>query len=230
MLIRCRVLLPLLPFLLLASPAAAQVANVFDAGTEGWFVVSYPFRSHVANPSTSVASFDGGFGNPAGSLRVGDVFGETGVGAPATYLGDKSAYYGGTLAYDILVRFTDAVDYPAVVLNGGTTSLYYDAPTPAVNQWTSRQIPLTESGWRVAGGTTPATQGQFKSVLANLQGLYVYTEWHSGPDDTSFDNVSLAAPAPTPSIGLVGRAMLLLLMVFAAGRRLTTGRGAIGVA
>lgn len=210
---------------LFVSPAMADVTSQFDAGTEGWLVVSYPFRSHVADPGTTGAPFDAGFGNPSGSLRVGDVYGETGLAAPSAYLGDKSAYYGGSLSYDILIRFSDVIGYPAAVLNGGTISLYYETFPPPLDAWYTFEIPLTEAGWRVSGGTTFATETQFRSVLANLQGLYIYTEWNTGDDDTSVDNVSLSAPAQTPALLPAGIAVLVALLLLAASRRLAAPNG-----
>ncbi len=170
------------------------LTNHFDLTSESWLTVSYPFRSHVANPATAALPFDAAFGNPPGSVRIGDVFGETGIAAPEQYLGNKASFYGGTLTYDIYLRYSDDVPYPAVVLNGGTTSLYYDAPSPPLNAWQNRAVPLTEMGWKVSGSGVAATEAVFKSVLSNLVGLYIYTEWHSGPDDTSVDNISLTAP------------------------------------
>jgi hypothetical protein len=34
----------------------------------------------------------------------------------------------------------------------------------------------------------------FKEVLSNLVGLYIYTEWHTGADDTNVDNVRMVLP------------------------------------
>ncbi len=175
---------------LVAFSTDARATGTFDATNEGWVIVSYPFRSHVPTPATVSLPFDVSFGNPAGSVRVGDVYAETGIAAPATYLGDRSAAYGGSLTYDIFLRFTDGVTYPAAVLNGGTMSVYYDAPSPTLNTWEHRAIPLTESGWRVSNTQVAATQTQFQSVLQNLVGLYIYTEWHTGEDDTNVDNVT----------------------------------------
>jgi len=73
-------------------------------------------------------------------------------------------------------------------------SLYYDAPSPTVSVWEHRTIPLTEAGWKVGGTSAVATQADFKTVLSNLAGLYIYTEWHTGLDDTSVDNIALTPP------------------------------------
>lgn len=186
---------------LAASPAGATaIASRFDAGNEGWAVVNYPFRSNgTGGWSTAPLPFDGAEGLPAGSVRVGDVFAETGITAPPAYLGNLGAFYGGQLTYDILLRYSDGVDYPAVVLVGTTISLYYDAPSPPVGVWQARTVPLTEAGWKVGGTSAPATQAQMQGVLQSLQGLHIYTEWHTGGDDTNVDNIVLSGGAtPVP--------------------------------
>jgi hypothetical protein len=170
------------------------IASSFDLDAQNWNIVSYPFQSHVQNPTTSALSHDGAFGNPPGSVRVGDIYSETGISAPVQYLGGKLAFYGGSLSYDIYIRFSDNVTYPAVVLNGGTFSLYYDAPSPPLNAWQGRTVPLSESGWKVAGSGVAATESNFKTVLSNLVGIYIYTEWNTGPDDTNVDNVQMTPP------------------------------------
>lgn len=176
------------------NPPPPELTSAFGVDSEGWRTVNYPFRSHVPNPATGDLSSDAGFGNPAGSVRVGDVYAETGISGPAAYLGNKLPYYGGSLSYDIYIRYTDNVPYPGVVLNGGSLSIYHDAPSPPLNTWERRTVPLTEAGWKVCGTGLDATEGNFREVLGTLGGLYIYTEWHSGADDTSVDNIALAPP------------------------------------
>jgi hypothetical protein len=172
--------------------ARADILESFDGGAADWSIVAYPFRNYVANPQTQPAPFDAAFGNPAGSLRIGDVYGETGAAAPAPFLGDRSSCYGHPLSFDIFLRFVDAgATYPAVVLRSSTMSVYYDTPAPPTEVWVTTVVPLSEGGWKQSGTNAPVSEATFRGVLADLQGLYIYTEWHSGPDDTSLDNVRL---------------------------------------
>ena len=122
------------------------------------------------------------------------VYADTGIAAPAAFLGNKLSYYGGSFLYDIYTRYTDGVSYPAMVLNDGTTSLYYDAPAQPVNAWQRRAVPLSEAGWKVSGTGANVTEAIFKAVLSNLTGLYIFTEWKTGPDDTSVDNITMSFP------------------------------------
>ncbi len=170
----------------------------FDSDAEGWEIVSDPFRGHVATPSSQPATFDATTGLPAGSLRVGDVYFATSISAPASVLGNRLDLYGTELSYDILLELSDDVAYPAATLNGGTMSLYYDLDSPPVGVWENVQIPLSEAGWRVGVTDTPATQAEFQSVLSTLSGIYILTEWYTGDDDTSVDNISIGI-IPEPS-------------------------------
>jgi hypothetical protein len=181
----------------IAVPAAAtEIASRFSVDNEGWQVVAYPFHSStVGVPTMSALPYDAVSGNPAGSVRVGDIYGETGIAAPAAFLGDKGAFYGGIMSWDILIRYSDNVTYPALVLFGATMTLYYDAAPPIVDQWTHMSAPLTEAGWKVGGSQVAATQADLQAVLHTLSGVYIYTEWHSGPDDTNVDNIVMSGGA-----------------------------------
>lgn len=193
--------------LVLAAPVRADLASRFDAGAEGWVAVDYPFRAPATAPrTTGTLPWDAANGSPAGSVRLGDVFAETGIAAPADWLGDRAGSYGGTLTYDIFLRYTDGVAYPAVVLASAALSLYYDAPSPPVGAWQTRTVPLTEAGWKIGGTQAAPTPAQFLAVLQSLNGLYIYTEWNTGADDTNVDNVVLTSGA-TP-VALPGAAAL----------------------
>lgn len=108
--------------LFVSVPALGSSFHSFDSSNEGWQIVDFPFLVHMPTPATAALAFDDAFGNPAGSVRVGDVFNETGIMAPADHLGNQASIYGDTLRCDILIRFSDDVAYPAVVLNSETMS------------------------------------------------------------------------------------------------------------
>ncbi|MFO0834992.1 MAG: laminin B domain-containing protein [Phycisphaerales bacterium] len=189
--------------LVLAVAAGAHTAlgdNHFTSGTEGWLLVDFPTNGHVANPSTASVPFDSAFGNPAGSLRPGEGFYDTAVAAPSEYLGNHAASYGGLLKYDIYLRYTDGVMYPSVVINAGTFSLYYVTPSPALNTWETRSVPLTEAAWHYNSSSGPtATKDQMQAALAHITGIYILTEWHTGADDTNIDNVSMTGVGGCPA-------------------------------
>jgi len=133
---------------------------------------------------------------PPGSLRIGDVYPDTGISAPSAYLGDQSASYGATLEFDIFIRFSDNAAYPAVVLDAGTYSLFFTTASPPIDTWHHQVVPLLASeGWRFNAHNGPAaTEEQLQSALAALEGLYINSEWRDGPDDTNVDNIVLGPP------------------------------------
>jgi hypothetical protein len=173
--------------------AGAQTYT-FDTNDQGWRVFNVGFSGHVGDPaSVGVPPFDASLGQPAGSLRVPDLAGETNIGAPAAALGNRSGLYGGSVSYDVMYRTRDEADYSAMVLVGATISLYYPHQRPTLNQWEHWTIPLTEAGWHVNGdGGVAATQADMQQVLANVHGIYIRTEWTTGADDTSIDNIIIA--------------------------------------
>lgn len=178
--------------------AAQSIHSEFDVDAEGWLAYGTPFQSgHISVPGAAQAvAHDAVNGVPPGSIRVGDVFGDTAAGAPSSFLGNRAVMYGGDLSYKVYVRFSDGLAYPAVYLVGPTMTLYHSGPNPVPNAWTSVQIPLLPSSWRVNAYNGPvATEGQLLTVLSNLQGLFLRTEWATGPDDTNVDDVRLDAQA-----------------------------------
>ena len=182
-----------------ASPAWAApppITSAFDSGVDGWSEIGF-VESCSEAPPTQAATWDASTGNPAGSLRVPDHFGETGVTAPAAYLGDKSAYAGGTLEYDIVIRFTDEAIYGDTILRSGATCLVWVPTTfPPLDTLEHRTVPLAASGasgtWHVGSfGGPAATDDDLVAVLGALTGIDIRTEWKTGPDDTTIDNVKL---------------------------------------
>jgi Laminin B (Domain IV) len=184
-----------------ASGAFAQsnIQSTFDTNPEGWLVAGYSYAAQTAGPIGGITpTHDPLNGQPAGSIRMGDQFGETCVVAPAQFLGDLTTSFDGEFSYDIFLRFTDGVDYPAVILVGATDSLYNVRPTPPLDQWHHVSVPFATSEWRINSWRgTVATQSQLLAVLSNVQAILINTEWKTGPDDTNIDNVMLTRPGAT---------------------------------
>jgi len=93
-------------------------SSTFGANNEGWFTAGPDPTSDLYGLSipTSALSWDGSFGNPAGSVRAGDVYYWTWIGAPSQFLGNQTAQYGKDLDLDIYIRYTDGISYPMVAL------------------------------------------------------------------------------------------------------------------
>lgn len=179
-----------------AIAAPPVLLSTFDADNEGWLVVAIPSSHSTTAPDSASAAFDASFGNPAGSLREPDVYGETGVGAPPAWLGNKAAYYGGVLEYDILIRQTDLAVYSEVVLRSDAQSLFYTPVFPnypPLGVLQHRAVSLSEAGWHTGSDNGPATTAEeMKAVLGALTGISIRTEWKTGPDDTTMDNIRMS--------------------------------------
>jgi hypothetical protein len=138
-------------------------------------------------------------GNPGGALALGDHYYSTWISAPAAFLGNQSAMYGQSFSYDILIRYSDqtSVPYPTAAIRGGDVTLLYTIATPPLFAWQRRVITFDPDFWTVnegIGSPNPgvvATAEQMQTALSNLEGLYLLTEWRTGPDDTSVDNIGI---------------------------------------
>lgn len=118
--------------LLLADPAGAsvppQIESRFesaDSGLEGWTVVGDPASGYPRHVATG--------GNPGGFARTVD--GGRGAtmywSAPGKFLGDKSAYYGGILGFDLRQSAVDRqFNAVEVELTGGGLRLTLDFSHP----------------------------------------------------------------------------------------------------
>ncbi len=172
----------------------------------------------------SIANDSGGWvatgGNPLGYLAGSDSGGATGstawyFSAPDKFLGDQSAFDGGTLSYDLQQsdNAPTLTDLPWVILRGNGVTLVYDAGASALpgTDWTPFAVPLDANapGWYIAddacwtfsivsldvcnfAGAAP-TPAQFASVLANLDTLLIRGEYSVTLDSGGLDNVELVS-------------------------------------
>jgi len=170
------------------------ITSTFDDGTEGWTVVG-DAQSGQTEP-THVAEG----GNPGGYLRAKDDV-RSGVwywNASDAYLGDKSAYSGGTLSFDLNQSATDSqFDSQDVILESGDTRLGYDfgnSSTHPGTNWTGYEVSLSADadGWTNRSTDEPATQEGFESVLSELNEVRIRGEYRTGSDTGGIDNVELS--------------------------------------
>jgi hypothetical protein len=177
------------------------VASTFEEGDEGWEI------SGDAQGESSVPTFEEGTGTPAPSISaVDDVQG--GVWyfkASGKFLADKSAYYGGTLEFDLKQEYSGSrSQFGAndVVLSGGGMTLTYDFGDadshPGGGEsgiWTSYALSLDETdAWEKDDGSSP-TGSEMVTVLGDLTGLRIRGEYRSGSDKAYLDEVSVAPGA-----------------------------------
>jgi hypothetical protein len=195
-----------------ASAGATPFSYTFP-GTDpqGWRVYDH---SNDA-PATAVTTA----GNPPGSLLATDTAAETGCpddpfscdflsyyNDSASLAGNRSANYGGALSFDLTSSTTPDSD-PEVAIRGTFDLLFRDPPAPAGVEtgWRTITVPLTEAGWtfcpEYAETCAPASQAQFKSVLATVGNFQIIADMNTGMGETyGLDNVTLTdAPLPPPA-------------------------------
>jgi hypothetical protein len=215
---------------LLLSTSTAQasfVLSTFDANNEGWKIVDLVlgdpptlYADHGGAPWSSVGGNLGGFVSSSDPV-LGPWWW---FSAPAAFLGDKSTYYGGTLSFDLQATGNDGnAGYPAAILVGDGTALYYTDPPPGPT-WTSYSLSLTPAGWREGdylSGPAP-TVARMQAVLGDLTGLYIDGDWLSGVEVTGLDNPMLAnesVAVPEPASFTILALSSVVLAGYASRRR-----------
>ncbi len=172
---------------LLEAADAPEVSSTFDEDTEGWTVTG-----DAQGGSVEPSWIDEG-GNPGGYALAED----DGTGiywywlAPTEFLGDKSAYLGTHLSFDLTQTGTDNDDEWDVVLAGADEVLVYDFQDAPGAAWTSFVVGLdVDLGWTDLDGVE-ATLEQVEGVLGGLESLEIRGEFTTGHDEGGLDNVLL---------------------------------------
>ena len=188
----------LLSTALLAGSAAHAATSSFASDAEGW-----------------VSAFNGG--QPVvwadGAISVDDNIDQWAyLQAPASFHAPIAA--GGAFSFDLRHVFTGlAAAYGVrVALTSGSTTLIAEAAIPT-DQWQRYSFALTEAaGWRSFSNTQQsysnlaplATLATLNAVLADLDGVYIATDYTNGNilngqlDRSFIDNVALTGPVPEP--------------------------------
>jgi hypothetical protein len=185
--------------------AQANLLSTFASGDEGWQAID-PTGDYTS-------SWQSTGGNPGGYLLGIETSPRGGDGyftAPASWLGNWSAYAGGTIGYDLKVISGTATFWdPDVIIASGATSVSWSSPVsfnPVGKGWVHFEVPLDSANFG----------SDLASVLGNVTSLKIRGEWINGTEQEGFDNVSVTA-VPEPETW----AMLLAglgLLGFAARR------------
>jgi len=176
-------------------PAVSHaISSTFDTGLDGW----------VNNPDGSTIQWVSTGGNPGGYVRVDDTAAGVGIFlfAPSKFLGDLSAFDGGTLSFDqnLLVApnvendqfygFVHLVSGVNSSLDGFVDLIPVSPPPPGWNSWS---IPMTATAWG-------KTQSEWDQLLADVDVIRVFMEAGANADASGFDNFSIV---PEPSTALL---------------------------
>jgi hypothetical protein len=177
------------------GPAGA-VTSTFRGGPEGWRTGNLPDGGpYDTLRGMTTPKWDGAGGQRGGAISMTDPEGYSDFcfDAPSPYLGDKRAFYGGELRYQLRCEGgSGSLDEPDVILVGGGLILVYDRPGSPGSGWGTYAVPLSEAGWTVGRPRgTPATSAEFTRVLGSLTALRINGEFRSGADTGSLANVSI---------------------------------------
>jgi hypothetical protein len=190
----------IISFVAIARVASGtQISSTFDTDADGW-----------TNSPGGTMTFVTTGGNPGGFLRdVDNDNTDMFVSAPAKFLGNQSAFIGGTVAFDAIEVDTGPADYlpfGTIILHNGATAVQADiAP---INSPTANWSTFTGTLDANTFGAAPAT---FASVMSNLTEVDVILESRVGTVETvGFDNFRMTTAVPEPGSALLAAAMLML--------------------
>jgi len=179
----------------IAQASADAISSTFDTGAEGWSALDQQTGDYTA-------SWQSTGGNPGGFLQGTENIALGGTGyfiAPSKFLGNLSAYAGGTLTYDLNViqgsaYFSD-VD---VIISSGANSVFWTSNiNPVGHGWVTFQVQLNQANF----GSNLA------SILSNVTEFQIRGEFINGPEVEGLDNVLLntpTVPGPIAGAGLPG--------------------------
>lgn len=185
---------------------AGVVLSSFDDSLEGWV------KGPTSDPTSVLVHVSAG-GNPGGFARYTE--GATGgidyFEAPPAFHGNLAGFLGGTLSYDIRTTATTNLTVnPDVVLVGGGLTLVRLVGNPTLS-FTTLTADLAPGGWRVSTlGGSVATEAQLLQVLTNVSSFRIRSDYRSGAETISLDNVTLTAIPEPAAIMLLGPAALVL--------------------
>ncbi|WP_269539871.1 laminin B domain-containing protein [Cerasicoccus fimbriatus] len=190
---------------------AISISSTFDTDADGWMQSNGDSASQVLWQATG--------GNPGGNILYDEAAngGVDRMSAPAKFLGDRSAYVGGTLSFDWQ---TDNLSSPTnfnddVELTGNGMTIRYDLSSPTLGEWSTTVIDLTAgAGWLVDTTGIAPTSVEFANLLGDLTQFTILTDFNSGVENPRFDNITLTAvPEPSTVAALLGATALLAVMV-----------------
>lgn len=180
-----------------AGSPPKRIESTFDDGADGWLISNNGGSNRPVYRQTD--------GTPGG--HISDEENKEGAAwfyqAPFKFLGDREAFYGGTLSFDIRQVETDQQIDPEpteggdILLVGGGKKLVYEFRGPDTSpskEWTSFEAPLTaDATWINLTSEEPlATEQTFQSVLEDLKILRIRGQYRSENDMSYLDNVVLS--------------------------------------
>jgi hypothetical protein len=174
----------------MAQASADTISSSFDTGAEGWSAVDQQTGDYTA-------SWQSTGGDPGGFLQGMENIALGGTGyfiAPNKFLGNLSAYAGGTLTYDLkVIQGSDYFSDVDVIISSGANSVSWTSNiNPVGHGWVTFQVQLNQANF----GSNLA------SILSNVTEFQIRGEFINGPEVEGLDNVLLSTPTvPGPIVG-----------------------------
>lgn len=205
----------------LAPGARADVVTTFDSSLEDWGMAD------TLGTTTHVATG----GNPGGFFKHDNSELEFSILlAPEAFLGDLSAYVGGTFSFDGILLGNGGIffdgpagipggvfsDYGTVRISGSAGTAQVDllpgGATPSMTGWQTYSIALTGAAWNLSDASFAAIMADVTSLTINIEGLW-------GPEINGVDNIALRGATVVPLPGGLALFSLSLLGLGAVRRR-----------
>jgi hypothetical protein len=175
---------------------AITPSSTFNNDAEGW--TGWDTRQFGQPGFPHALGYSDQGGNPAGFVW----FDHKGSGseqdptlfvAPASFSGDASSNYGGTISFDLKINENGYPFNPQVLLVGPSEALYRGFGWPAQpTSWTNMSATIDAGGGWVNQAGQPASRAEFAPVLSNLTGVAILGDVRDAAGGrTDLDNVSM---------------------------------------
>jgi hypothetical protein len=184
-----------------AQANAAVLSSTFDTDDEGW----------TANPGEGSLTYFATGGNPGGHIQITDIGGGSvpfgsGVFVGPKFLGDLTAFDGGTISLD-MATFAGGggtfASFGAIQLSGGGDVAILDIAVvaPQFEVWETFSGSFNAASWG-------KSQDEWLAILSDVTSIGSPTDAFDGADTIGIDNFTIAAvPLPT-SVLLFGSGLL----------------------
>jgi hypothetical protein len=189
--------------LLIGGLAQADTRSAtFDTDNGGWLISNITSAVGGGVPAT--------WDSVNQRIVTTDIATWTTYSAPASFLGDSSAFYGGSFSFDLQddMKDSNADTVATFGLASGAMTMYWFGGSPSLLAPTHFEAGLSpaDTRWRLGGspldfssGAAP-TVAEFQTVLSNLTMLRINADWRTaGNDSTSLDNVVVLSAVPEPA-------------------------------
>lgn len=210
--------LVVLSLLVASAHAGPPVLSTFDRGAEGWTIKDLNCSNYAQIVGGGTIAHLAAGGATGGFIRSTDPSGNCySYDAPAAYLGDRSAYAGGSIRWSIRTNVADWLPGSVFILIGGGLTLVSDVPQPTTGSWLRYGVVLEPASFRLNSANGPAvTPAQFASALANVTAIRISAEFGSeaGEETVDLDSTILrgACVADLNGDGVVDAADLAILL------------------